>query len=300
LTVSAPSITVVVTAHNEGVELRRTLCSVVENTRQLAEIIVVDDGSDDASCATLVDDRVRVIRHDRRTGVAYSRNEGSRIATGDVLCYLDAHQRVGKGCLDRLAQLALERQAVTCPDIRDYGFFGWRMYGAHFRLCPDRGFFSARWRQLSLGRVSKVTGLRAPPYLIPRSLYPSVAWSPALRGWGASEASMVVKSFFMGISILHVSGPLARHRFQKQAAYTITWDEVWRNQAIIARVCFDDHTWYRYWLPRVFEPHLSDTTRRDLESPAIMAEHEAFLARKVRTDRQFWTDLARTAPPDGV
>ena len=44
---------------------------------------------------------------------------------------------------------------------------------------------------------------------------------------------MVVKSFFMGIGILHISGPLARHRFQRDFPYTTTWEGVWRNQAVI-------------------------------------------------------------------
>jgi hypothetical protein len=104
----------------------------------------------------------------------------------------------------------------------------------------------------------------------------------------------------MGIPIFNTAGPLARHRFQKRASYPTTWEDMYRNQALIARICFDDATWFGYWLPKIFEPHLTDDTRAVLESPEVLAEHEQFLARKVRTDRQFWTDLARQAPPEGV
>jgi glycosyltransferase involved in cell wall biosynthesis len=299
--VVVPSISVIITAHNEGEELARTLRSVFDNTRNLAEVIVVDDGSQDGSCDAVASDYVRVIRHDRRIGVAVSRDEGSRAATGDVLCYLDGHQRVARHCLDRCAQLAIERDAITCPGIRDYGLFAWTLYGASFRLCPKHGYFSGDWRGLrQLRRVKRVTGLRAPPYLIPRALYPHVAWSRCLRGWGASEASIVVKSFFMGIGILHMTGPVARHRFQKYFSYPTTWEGVWRNQAIIARVCFDDATWFRFWLPRVFEGHLGEEARTTLESAKIQEEHAVFLGKKVRTDHQFWTELVRRTPPDGV
>jgi glycosyltransferase involved in cell wall biosynthesis len=299
--VAPPSISAIVTAHNEGPELQRTLRSVVENTRSLVEVIVIDDGSDDGSCETVARDDVRVIHHERRVGVAYSRDEGSRQAKGDVLCYLDAHQRVSKGCLDRCAQLAVERDAITCPDLKDYGLVGWRSHGAEFQLCPKQGYFSARWRQwFSLRRVTPVTGLRAPPYAIPRSLYSKVAWSRSLQGWGASEASMVVKSFFSGIGILHLTGPLARHRFQNGFPYLTTWDGVWRNHAIIARVCFDDSTWFRYWLPKVFGPHLTDEARATLDSVEVQAEHADFLSKKVRTDRQFWTDLACQPVPEDI
>jgi glycosyltransferase involved in cell wall biosynthesis len=296
--VTTPSISVVITAYNEGRELQRTLASVRRNTRGLAEVIVVDDGSQDGSCHVLETDGVRVIRHEQRVGVACSRDEGSRSATGDVLCYLDGHQRVSRGCLDRCARVAVERRSIVCPDIRDYGLLNWRLHGADFQLCPKQGYFSGRWRQcFSLPGVKQVTGLRAPPYLIPRSLYSDVSWSRSLRGWGASEASMVVKSFFMGIGILHISGPLARHRFQRDFPYTTTWEGVWRNQAVIARVCFDDEAWFCYWLPCVFQQHLTDEAQSILESAEVRVERQEFLARKKRSDRQFWTDLLGQMPP---
>ena len=65
-----PRISVIITAHNEGEELRRTVESVRENTQQPFEIVLVDDGSTDGSCDGLADDDLTVIRHDERTGVA--------------------------------------------------------------------------------------------------------------------------------------------------------------------------------------------------------------------------------------
>jgi len=296
-----PSVSVVITTHNEGGELHRTLRSVIDNTRSLREVLVVDDGSDDGSCTHIPHDCVRVIRHETRIGVARSRDEGSRAASGNVLCYLDGHQRVSTGCLDRCAHVALSRQAIVCPDIKDYNFLGWRMHGADFQLCPENGYFSARWRQwFTLPGIRPVTALRAPPYLVPRALYPDVAWSNALRGWGASESSLVLKSFFLGIGILHFAGPLSHHRFQKQFPYATSWDDVWRNHAIIARVCFDDATWFGHWLPRVFQGHLTEDAQATIEGPEVQREHADFLAKKVRNDRQFWTELLRTSPPVGV
>jgi glycosyltransferase involved in cell wall biosynthesis len=301
LRVLAPAISVIITSHNEGAELKRTLRSVLDNTRNLAEVIVVDEASTDDSCRDIAGDRVRVIRHEARIGVAFSRNEASRAAQGDVLCYLDAHQRVSRGCLDRCASLAQESQAITCPDIRDYGLLCWRQYGVDFCLHPKRGYFTGKWRIWRLRRgVSTATALRAPPYLIPRSLYPKIAWSESLRGWGATEASVGVKSFFSGTRILHLGGPVARHLFRDSFHYETTWDGIWRNHAIIARICFDDATWFHYWLPQVFEQHLSAEARQALESPEVRADHEAFLATKVRTDRQFWTELVRKSPPPGI
>ena len=295
------TISVIITTYNEGRELYRTVRSVLENTPSLTEIIVVDDGSTDGSCEALAADQVRIIRHDSRLGVARSRDEGSRVARGDVICYLDAHQRVERRCLDRCARVAVDQQAIACPDLRAFGLLKRRTRGADFQMCPEQGYFSARWRsRLQSPGVSPVTALRAPPYLIPRPMYAAVSWSRSLQGWGATEASMVVKSFFSGIGILHIAGPLARHRFQKEFSYPTSWDGIWRNHAIIARVCFDNATWLPYWLPRVFDPRLTEEARQALASVEIQAEHEAFQRNKVRADRQFWTDLLQTAPPADV
>ena len=299
--VDVPRISIIITTYNEGPELQRTLASLVANTKFLEEVIVVDDGSSDGSCDNLGLDFARVIRHTSRIGIGLSRDEGSRAARGNVFCYLDSHQRIGSGALDRCAELALSRKAITCPDIRDYGLFRWRLHGADFRLCPERGYFTSTWRKwFQLRGVTQVSGLRAPPYLIPRSVYEDVAWSPGLRGWGASEASVVVKAFFTGHRILHLSGPIVRHRFQAGSKFEVSWDDLYRNQAIIARVCFEDATWFKHWLPRVFSGHLTENAKAVLESKELLAEHTEFVARKVCADRQFWSDLLRISPPDGI
>lgn len=292
------AISVVITAHNEGSELLRTVRSVRRYTDALHEIIVVDDGSTDESCLALNAVGVKLIRHERRTGVASSRDEATQVATGNVLVYLDGHQRVSRSCLDRLAQVALDHRAVVSVDVCGFGFLPRRAYGATFRLCPANGFFSAKWSHSRPAlEVSRTNSLKAPAYAIAASVYKDIHWISALRGWGGSEAAISLKAFFTGVDILHLRGPLARHRFRRRFPYTTTWDEVWRNQALIARVCFDDCTWYDYWLPEVFDKHLSEQARADLECEEVAAEHERFLERKVRSDRDFWNELLCQSEP---
>jgi hypothetical protein len=72
---------------------------------------------------------------------------------------------------------------------------------------------------------------------------------------------------------------------------------MYRNQAIVARICFEDGTWRRYWLPRVFAGHLTEEVRRLLDSTEIVRQHEDFQRRKVRGDAEFWTELVRASPP---
>jgi hypothetical protein len=110
---------------------------------------------------------------------------------------------------------------------------------------------------------------------------------------------VTLKAFFQDVDILHLCGPMARHYFRegRQIPYSAPWESVWRNHALVARVCFDDKTWYEHWLPNVFYKHLSPEAKRDLESAEVVAEHEAFLAQKVRPDREFWRGLLQVEEP---
>lgn len=272
-----PCISVIITAYNEGGELRRTIASVRENTHQPREIVVVDDGSTDGSCDNLKGDDLKVVRHEERLGVAPSRNDGCDAASGDTFAFLDGHQRLSDGCLDRCAEAACEHNAIVWPDVRGLKDRGWTGHGASMQLCEKHGYFNARWHRRDPGQtLTPISTLVVPGYVMPRNVYDRVRWIPQLRGWGASEAAITVKAFFLGIPVFHLCGPLARHYFRKQIPYSTPWEGVWRNHALVARVCFEERTWFDRWLPNVFERHMTDAIRRDLESPEVLAEYEAF------------------------
>jgi glycosyltransferase involved in cell wall biosynthesis len=293
-------LSVVITTHNEGAEVLRTVESVQANTRIHHEIVVVDDGSTDGSCAGLEERGVRVVRHSERVGVAYSRDAGSRAARGDVFAYLDAHQRIEPRCLDRCAELAAIHRAIVCPPCRPLNRKYPVSYGASLTLCPERGFFSSRCRMDEPRQeITRISGLRSPGYLIPRSVYPRVAWNAALRGWGATDYCLALKAFFTDVDILAANTPATRHMFRKRIPYDTSWEGVWRNHALIARICFDDQTWLSYWLPEIFRKNLTEPTLHELDSAAVLAERDAFQARKVRPDREFWRGLLHIPEPGG-
>jgi len=87
-------VSVIIPAYNAQRFLPKTLSSARVQTYSNIEIIVVDDGSTDATpeiaeAAARVDKRVRVI-HQRNAGVAAARNRGIAEARGDYVAPLDA------------------------------------------------------------------------------------------------------------------------------------------------------------------------------------------------------------------
>jgi len=91
-------ISVIIPTWNRADFLARAIGSVLEQTRRCDELIVVDDGSTDATAdlvATMAaagGGCIRYIRQENR-GAAAARNRGIAAATGDLLCFLDSDDR---------------------------------------------------------------------------------------------------------------------------------------------------------------------------------------------------------------
>jgi glycosyltransferase involved in cell wall biosynthesis len=84
---------VVIPVLNRPVAIRRAIESVLAQTFQDFEVIVVDDGSTDETVAAVqafADRRIRLIRHDRRRGGSAARNSGIRASSAPYVAFLDS------------------------------------------------------------------------------------------------------------------------------------------------------------------------------------------------------------------
>jgi hypothetical protein len=88
--ISVPRVSVVIPAFNAEPFIHRTIASVLDQTFKDLEVLVVDDGSTDAT-TTIVqafDDRVRLIPQ-TNSGVAAARNRGLVEARGEFVAFID-------------------------------------------------------------------------------------------------------------------------------------------------------------------------------------------------------------------
>lgn len=105
-----PKVSVIVPTYNRPDRLTEALQSILRQTCQDFEIVVVNDGGTDvgAAVAALNDGRIMYIQHDRNRGLAASRNTGLTAASGTYIAYLDDDDRYLPNHLETLVS-ALEQ-----------------------------------------------------------------------------------------------------------------------------------------------------------------------------------------------
>jgi glycosyltransferase involved in cell wall biosynthesis len=92
----SPKVSVILPVHNRADVLSRAIGSVLEQELREFELILIDDGSTDASASvaeSFGDDRLRVIRLGKNRGGNVARNEGIRAAKAPLIAFLDSDDR---------------------------------------------------------------------------------------------------------------------------------------------------------------------------------------------------------------
>ncbi|MBV6403636.1 MAG: glycosyltransferase [Flavobacteriales bacterium] len=122
----APGIAVVIPCYNDGAFLREALHSVHASTTAPAELVVVDDGSDDPATRAVLDavhaEGVPVVRQEHR-GLPAARNTGWRATKAPFVLFLDADNRVAPHLVARLGEALMQgpEADVLFTDLRTFG-----------------------------------------------------------------------------------------------------------------------------------------------------------------------------------
>ncbi|SEM81312.1 Glycosyl transferase family 2 [Syntrophus gentianae] len=102
-----PLISVVIPLYNKAEYIQRALASVLNQSFQLFEIIVVNDGSTDGGekrVQSMTDHRIRLINQDN-AGVSAARNAGVASAKSEYIAFLDADDEWNPGFLEEISIL---------------------------------------------------------------------------------------------------------------------------------------------------------------------------------------------------
>jgi len=119
---AAPAVSIVTPFYNTGAVFRETAQSVMQQSLQQWEWIIVNDGSRDPESLRLLDEyrnadpRLRVIDHPENRGLPAARNRGYRAARTDYILYLDSD--------DLLEPTAAEKWLWFLESYPQYAFAG--------------------------------------------------------------------------------------------------------------------------------------------------------------------------------
>lgn len=161
-----PTVSVVLAAHNEAANIRRKLDNLLalDYPSDKLELVVVSDGSTDATdeiVQGMAADRVILERMERAAGKPTAVNRGVATASGEIVVFCDARQRVDSAALRALvapfadARVGAVSGALHLPSDKGPGLY-WS--------------YEKRIRQAE-SQVDSVVGATGALYAIRRSLF---------------------------------------------------------------------------------------------------------------------------------
>ena len=117
-------ISVITVCYNSAKTLERTLRSVVDQDYQDVEHIVIDGGSKDGTAQVLAENRARLahVVSEPDRGIYDAMNKGLDLATGDVICFLNADDYYGSTQVLYKVANTMQQEHLDAV-IGDVGFF---------------------------------------------------------------------------------------------------------------------------------------------------------------------------------
>lgn len=146
-------ISVIVAVYNAEKYLRKCMDSLTAQTLKDIQIVCVDDASTDSSPQMLEayaqrDRRIRIIRLGKNHGQAYARNQGIKIADGELITAVDADDWLAPDALEQAAKVFEAHPDTDCvlfnvkyvyEDGRSHGY-SWRYATDQYPPLPDGSF----------------------------------------------------------------------------------------------------------------------------------------------------------------
>lgn len=136
---TSPLVSVVIPCYNMGEFVMETVDSVLKQTYQNIEIIVVNDGSTDKGTVNVLskinDPKIQVI-HTENQGLPAARNNGIKIAKGEYVLPLDADDMIESTYIEKAVRVLEKNPKVgfVTPWIKAFGIVEWMAERPKFDL----------------------------------------------------------------------------------------------------------------------------------------------------------------------
>ena len=280
-------ISLIINTANEGPRLKATVLDFIDNlTGNDVELIVVADGVTDGCCDDLPEG-VTVIRVPEPAGCGQAKLLGVAASTGDVLLFADAHHKVLRGRLAKLAVEAAKAPSIVCPTGRNIGYTDdWEPYAAHGDIIipADRAYL---WNRKPYTNVRATgCGVRATDGVycvtcMTRETYDAIGGWNAYRGrHGGQEGGIAYRAHGAGIPIKLAGCVCVGHEFRKRFPYEIipTYHGTRQNLWHMHFVLFGAEVFAKTVAPYLDKIQNARIGKAVIEDPDVIAERDHYVA----------------------
>jgi len=220
---------VIIPSHNEGDWLKKTVFGVLENTTYPDfEIIVVADGCTDTSCDFLRNGvpNVKLVSLETSVGAAKARNEGAKIADGDLFVFLDSHMiPTDENWLSELA-LQLENENIGAATLK-IPYLEETNRVAYIYTIKDLLLEPTWVSPTSKTEIQQVPAIPGACFGIRRTMFEQTGgFDAGLMKWGREDLEYSLRLWRLGYDLTMSPRAGIAHSWQRKRTFEISWNEV--------------------------------------------------------------------------
>ena len=169
------TVSIIIPAYNAENTLGKCIDSVLNQTRQPDEVIIIDDGSIDSTfeLANQYKQKKQIIKviHQDNAGVSVARNAGLDLATGECILFIDSDDYIGINYVETIMRYS-DYDFVTCGFFLQNADLEWKTIRFddeaqmidQVRKCPSKYmgkyYFGSPWAKLYKRQIIADTQLR--------------------------------------------------------------------------------------------------------------------------------------------
>lgn len=210
-------VSVVMPAFNVEKYIGMAIKSVLDQTYENLELIIIDDGSRDNTVGVITsfdDPRIVLVRHEGNKGIAAARNSGMKIALGEWIAPIDADDAWHPERLYKLLDAAYKfpgsfvgSGVILCLSAKDGRFLPWRNVFEECKLPSKDNIFSAKPADFCR------YGLNVFP-IFPRRVIVEFNINFPDEFYGHDWLYFIMKLFSVGLKYIIVDEPLYYNRIR--------------------------------------------------------------------------------------
>jgi len=246
------NLSVLITAHNEPFDEVQATVKSIRDTAPGVEIIVVDDASQIP--LSLEDKQAKLVRNEDRAGVGGSRHIAATHATQDFILITDAHVRFEPGWFDVAMKRITDRpHTLHCgscialsPSQMDiskaktvYSGASLNIYGADKNKHGVNQIMEGVWLKESVDD-QPLSCIMGAVYFTPTDWFFHIGGLRLLKGWGADEPMLAIKTWLAGGEVRLLKNVRIGHQFREASCYrTEHWKLIF-NVMQLAITCMNE------------------------------------------------------------